>query len=61
MLYEGSGVVTTRSDVHFVVTEYGVASLYGKTIRQRARALIDIAHPSFRDDLTAAARDLGYL
>jgi len=61
MLYEGAGVVTTRSDVHFVVTEYGVASLYGKTIRQRAKELINIAHPRFREELTAAGQKLGYL
>lgn len=60
MLYEGSGVVTTRNDVHYVVTEYGVASLYGKTVRQRASELINIAHPAFRDQLTGAARELGY-
>jgi len=61
MLYEGSGVVTTRNDVHYVVTEYGVASLYGKSIRQRARELINIAHPRFRDELAAAAHKLEYL
>jgi acetyl-CoA hydrolase len=61
MLAEGSGVVTTRNDVHYVVTEYGVASLYGKTIRQRARELISIAHPKYRDQLTAAAQELGYI
>jgi acetyl-CoA hydrolase len=61
MLYEGSGVVTTRNDVHYVVTEYGVASLYGKSVRKRARELINIAHPIFRDELTSSARDLGYL
>jgi acetyl-CoA hydrolase len=61
LLSEGAGVTTTRSDVHYIVTEFGVASLYGKTIRQRARALIDIAHPNFRDELTQAARQLGYL
>jgi len=60
-LYEGSGVVTTRNDVHFVVTEYGVASLYGKSIRERARELINIAHPAFREELTAAAQKLEYL
>ena len=47
----GSGVVTTRADVHTVVTEYGVAHLRGHTLRQRAEALISIAHPSFRDEL----------
>lgn len=61
MLNEGAGVVTTRNDVHYVVTEYGVASLYGKTIRQRANELINIAHPKFRDELKAAARDLEYI
>jgi len=61
LLTEGSGVTTTRNDVHFIVTEYGVASLYGKTIRQRARELINIAHPNFRDELTHAALKLGYL
>jgi len=61
MLNEGSGVVTTRNDVHYVVTEYGVASLYGKTVRQRAQELISIAHPKFRDRLTVAGRELGYL
>jgi acetyl-CoA hydrolase len=60
-LYEGSGVVTTRNDVHHVVTEYGVASLYGKTVRQRARELINIAHPKFREELSAAACNLDYL
>lgn len=61
MLYEGSGVVTTRNDVHYIVTEFGVASLHGKTVRQRARALINIAHPRFREELTRAAEELGYV
>jgi acetyl-CoA hydrolase len=61
MLYEGAGVTTTRNDVHYVVTEYGVASLYGKNVRQRAKALIGIAHPNFRDELSAAAHRLGYI
>lgn len=61
MLSEGAGVVTTRNDVHYVVTEYGVASLYGRTVRQRAKELINIAHPKFRDELKAAGRELGYL
>jgi 4-hydroxybutyrate CoA-transferase len=60
-LYEGSGVVTTRNDVHYVATEYGVARLHGKTVRQRAQALIGIAHPEFRQELTRAANRLGYL
>jgi 4-hydroxybutyrate CoA-transferase len=57
----GAGVVTTRNDVHYVVTEFGVADLYGKTIRQRARALIDVAHPDFREELEACAAELRYL
>lgn len=60
-LIEGSGVVTTRNDVHYVVTEYGVAHLYGKSVRQRAEALINIAHPQFRDELRGEARRIGYL
>jgi 4-hydroxybutyrate CoA-transferase len=60
-LKPGAGVVTTRNHVHYVVTEFGVASLYGRTIRQRAQELINVAHPKFRDDLTAAARELHYL
>jgi 4-hydroxybutyrate CoA-transferase len=59
-LNQGSGVVTTRNDVHYVVTEYGMASLHGKTVRQRAKELINIAHPKFRDELTRAADELGY-
>jgi 4-hydroxybutyrate CoA-transferase len=55
-LAEGAGVVTTRADVHYVVTEYGVASLFGQSLRERAAALIAVAHPDFRDELRAAAR-----
>ncbi|HQY94170.1 MAG: acetyl-CoA hydrolase/transferase C-terminal domain-containing protein [Caldilinea sp.] len=51
----GSGVVTTRAHVHYVVTEYGIAYLYGKNLRQRARALIDIAHPDRREELEKMA------
>jgi len=61
MLKPGAGVVTTRNHVHFVVTEYGIADLYGKTIRQRAQALINIAHPEFRDELTQQAKELHYI
>jgi len=61
MLKQGAGVVTTRNHVHYVVTEYGVAELYGKTIRQRAQALIRTAHPKFREELTRAAKKLHYL
>ncbi len=51
MLKPGAGVVTTRAHVHYVVTEYGIAYLYGKNLKQRARALINIAHPDDREDL----------
>jgi acetyl-CoA hydrolase len=61
MLKQGAGVVTTRNHVHYVVSEYGIADLYGKTIRQRARALIDIAHPQFREELEKAAHELKYM
>ena len=54
-LKQGGGVVTTRAHVHYVVTEYGVANLYGKNLRQRARALINIAHPDHREALEQAA------
>jgi len=54
-LKPGAGVVTTRAHVHYVVTEYGTANLYGKTLRQRARALITIAHPDHREALERAA------
>jgi acyl-CoA hydrolase len=53
MLDPGAGVVTSRGSVHYVVTEYGVAYLHGRNIRQRAEALIEIAHPKFRDELYA--------
>lgn len=61
MLKQGAGVVTTRNHVRYIVTEYGVADLYGTTIRQRAHALINIAHPDFRDDLIHQARQLHYI
>jgi 4-hydroxybutyrate CoA-transferase len=59
-LKEGAGVVTSRGDVHYVVTEFGAAFLHGKTVRERCRALINIAHPKFRDELerSAHARNL---
>jgi 4-hydroxybutyrate CoA-transferase len=57
-LHEGAGVVTTRAHVRTVVTEWGVAELFGQSLAERAQALIAIAHPDFRDELTRAARDL---
>jgi acyl-CoA hydrolase len=61
VLAEGAGVVTTRHFVQNIVTEYGVAELRGKTLAERARALIDIAHPSVREELDrAAAERFGY-
>jgi len=57
MLKPGAGVVTSRGDVHYVVTEFGVAYLFGKTIKERAKALINIAHPKFRDELTKFAEE----
>ncbi len=60
-LDEGAGVVTSRGDVRFVVTEYGVADLQGKSIRERALSLIGIAHPDFRADLVTAAKARRYI
>ncbi len=54
-LLPGSGVVTTRADVHYVVTEYGIANLYGRSLRERTRQLVDIAHPDHREELERAA------
>jgi len=54
-LKQGAGVVTTRAHVHYVVTEYGVANLYGRNLHQRAKALIEIAHPDHREELKEAA------
>jgi acyl-CoA hydrolase len=54
-LKQGAGVVTTRAHAHYIVTEYGVAYLYGKNMRQRAKALIEIAHPNQREILERAA------
>ncbi len=60
-LREGAGVVTTRAHTQTVVTEFGVAELNGRSIAERARALIGIAHPDFRDELTAFARKTHYI
>ena len=57
LLKEGAGVVTTRAHVHYVVTEYGIAHLYGKNLRQRADALIEIAHPQHQAALERAAAE----
>jgi acyl-CoA hydrolase len=61
MLAEGSAVTLHRSLVDNVVTEHGVARLRGKTVRERTKELIAIAHPNFRDELTAKAKALGYI
>jgi acyl-CoA hydrolase len=55
-LKQGAGVVTTRADVHYVVTEFGVASLHGKNLQQRIEALISIAHPAFQAELEQSVR-----
>jgi len=55
-LDEGAGVVTSRADVHYVVSEFGIADLHGKTLRERAKALINIAHPKFREELEEGAK-----
>ncbi|MBR9974506.1 MAG: acetyl-CoA hydrolase/transferase family protein [Bacteroidetes bacterium] len=60
-LIAGAGVTTNRADVHYVVTEYGIASLFGKTVRQRVNELIHISHPKFRDELRHYARSVRYI
>jgi acyl-CoA hydrolase len=57
VLKEGAGVVTTRAHVHYVVTEYGVANLYGKNLRQRAAAMTEIAHPDHREALARESHE----
>ncbi|PAB59444.1 4-hydroxybutyrate CoA-transferase [Anaeromicrobium sediminis] len=57
LLDEGSAITTSRNDVHYVVTEYGVADLRGKTLKARAKALIEIAHPDFRGELIKVYED----
>jgi acyl-CoA hydrolase/GNAT superfamily N-acetyltransferase len=59
-LSEGAGVVNTRGGVHYVVTEFGAVNLHGKTVRERALALINLAHPKFRGELLTAAKRLRY-
>lgn len=58
VLSPGAGVVTTRAHVHYIVTEYGIANMRGKSLRERARALIDIAHPDFREQLCQETFDI---
>lgn len=58
---EGAGVTTSRGDVHYVVTEFGVVNLHGRTVRQRTELLISIAHPQFREELEAFAKEHHYL
>jgi acyl-CoA hydrolase len=60
-LKDGAGVVTTRGDVHYVVTEYGIAFLHGRSVRERAMALIQIAHPKFRQELLKQAKEFNYV
>ena len=60
-LLEGEAATVARTDVHYIVTEYGIAYLFGKSIRERATALIELAHPLFRPELFAKAQELGYL
>ena len=57
----GSGVVTSRADVHYVVTEYGIAQLYGKTVKERMKALVNIAHPDFRREIQDECKKLSWL
>ncbi len=61
LLLEGEGVTIPRSDIHYVVTEYGSAYLFGKSIRERALSLIEIAHPAYRSQLLEEAKRLGYV
>lgn len=58
-LHEGAVVTTSRNDTDYVVTEYGIAWLRGRNIAERAEALINIAHPDFRDELKAKAEEYG--
>src|SRR6185295_282683 len=60
-LKPGAVVTTPRTEIHWVVSEHGAACLKGKCTGQRAKALIELAHPRFRDELTAAAKRLRYL
>jgi len=57
-LKPGAGVVTTRAHVHYIATEYGILNLYGKNLKERAKVLIDLAHPDHREDLEREAHNL---
>ena len=61
ILNPGAGVVTSRGDVHYVITEYGVAHLFGKSLKERASELIRISHPKFRDELTKYAKETRHI
>jgi GNAT superfamily N-acetyltransferase len=61
LLSPGAGVTTTRADVYYVVTEYGVAYLHGKSVQERALSLVSIAHPKFRNDLLREAKRFRYV
>jgi acetyl-CoA hydrolase len=58
---QGAGITTSRNDVHYIATEFGVADLYGRTINERVHALVNIAHPDFREDLMAYAREQNWV
>ena len=60
-LRSGAGVVTSRGDVHYVITEYGTAHLFGKSLKERARELIKISHPMFRDELSKYAKETRHI
>jgi GNAT superfamily N-acetyltransferase len=60
-LTEGAGVVLSRADVHYVVTEYGIADLFGKNIRERVMALAEIAHPDYRNEILKEAKNRKYI
>jgi RimJ/RimL family protein N-acetyltransferase len=61
LLLAGEGVTVARTDVHYVITEYGIAYLFGKSVRERAVSLIEVAHPKFRQHLLDEGKRLGYL
>jgi hypothetical protein len=61
MLKPGAGVTTSRNDIHMVVTEYGIADLWGLSVRERVQALVNIAHPDFREDLLHFAHEQKYM